>query len=286
MKGTLDTVDRLDSRQFLLAIKKLANTFNYGTDRSPFLGSGIEYVQSRPYQPGDPIRAIDWRITARTGRVFIKEYEAPKQMPCYLLIDTSASMMIQSGPRSKYATALHIAGGLAFACLDRVSPVGVVGLGESEFRMEPSLSAGQVLQWLHKLRHFRYDESTLFSRRIAQLAPTLNSRSLIIALTDLHDSDGLPALKLLAQRHDCVVLQLQDPAELGLPGAGFLRAGEAESNRMTVVRGRHTGIDTAESVQLLKRAGVDHRLVRVDQPFAADLRQFFKARNLLGRGAR
>jgi uncharacterized protein (DUF58 family) len=286
MEGFLDTTDTLDSRQFLLAVKKLADTLSYGTDRSPFLGSGIEFVQSRPYQWGDPIRSIDWRVTARTRRIYVKEYEAPKRMPCYLLIDTSASMAVTSVPKSKYAIAVHIAGGLAFACLERVSPVGVVGVGGREFRVEPSLAAGQILQWMHKLRRFRYDEPTTIGRRIAELAPTLTSRALVVALTDLHDPSAVPALKLLAQRHDCVVLQLQDPAETSLRGAGFLRAGEAETGRVFVTRGRRPWIDPATTAQELKRAGVDHLLVRTDQPFAGTLRNFFKSRHLLGRGAR
>ena len=127
--GFLDTCDQLDSRQFLIAVKSLADSLSYGTDRSPFLGSGIEYAQSRQYQYGDPIKTIDWRVTARTGKVFIKEYEAPKRLPCFLLVDTSASMVISSQRRSKYATAVHIAGGLAFACLERIMQEAVTPNG-------------------------------------------------------------------------------------------------------------------------------------------------------------
>src|SRR5262245_44290532 len=101
-EGFLDTVDALPTRQFVLAVKRLADSFSYGADHSPFVGSGIEYVQSRPYLPGDPIRSIDWRVTARTGKTYVKEYEAPKRLPCYLLLDTSASMTISSVKRSKY----------------------------------------------------------------------------------------------------------------------------------------------------------------------------------------
>jgi uncharacterized protein (DUF58 family) len=286
MTGVLDTADHLNSRQFLIAIRKLADTLSYGTDKSPFLGSGIEYAQSRPYQWGDPVRSMDWKITARTGKPFVKEYEAPKRMPAYLLLDTSASMTISSIAKSKYALAVHIAGGLAFACLDRVSPVGVVGVGGQDIRLRPSLSRGQILQWLHRFRTFRYDEPTTLGRRIAQLAPTLSSRALIIGLSDLHDNQAVPALKLLAQKHDVVVLQLQDPAEMGLAGAGFLRAGEAETGRVFVTRSSRQYVNPADTAQELKRAGVDHLLIRTDESITAKLRNFFAGRNVLGRGSR
>ena len=81
MEGHLEAIDPLDGRQYLVAVRRLADTLSYGTDHSPFLGSGIEFVQSRAYVPGDPIKAIDWKVTARTGRVHVKEFEAPKRMP-------------------------------------------------------------------------------------------------------------------------------------------------------------------------------------------------------------
>ena len=286
MEGFLDSVDALDARQFVLAVKRLADDLSYGSDRSPFLGSGIEYAQSRPYQWGDPVRSIDWRITARTGKPYVKEYEAPKRLPCHLLLDTSASMTVASGKRSKYAIALQLAGGLAFACLDRVSPVGVVGLGGRDLRIEPSLSSERILQWLHQLRRFRYDEPTALGRRIADLAPSLTSRAVILVLSDLHDPDALPALKLLAQKHDCAVFQLQDPAEKGIGGAGFLRAREAETGRDFVTRARKTWIDPEIAALALRRSGIDHLVIETDKPFAARVRHFCRSRSLLGRGAR
>ncbi|MGL6073880.1 MAG: DUF58 domain-containing protein [Fimbriiglobus sp.] len=286
MTGQLETADHLNSRQFLIAIKKLADTLSYGTDKSPFLGSGIEYAQSRMYQWGDSVRSIDWKITARTGKVFVKEYEAPKCLPCYMLIDTSASMTVSSYKKSKYAVAVHIAGGLAFAFLDRVSPVGVLGVGGKDFRIQPSLSRGQILQWLHRLRTFRYDEPTTLGRRISELAPTLSSRCMLLVLSDLHDPTALPALKLLAQQHDVIVLQLQDPAEKGLPGAGFMQAGEAETGRTFVTSGNTTWTDSEGTALELKRAGVDHLMIPTHQPFAANLRHFLAARAGQGRGKR
>lgn len=286
VEALLDRVDPLDSHQFLIAVKKLADSLSYGTDHSPFLGSGLEFVQSRPYQYGDPVRSIDWRVTARTGKIHVKEYEAPKRLPCYLLVDTSASMTISSQKRSKYATALQVAGGIALACLERVSPVGVVSVGSLNFRVEPSLSRQQILEWLHRLRRYRFDEETLLAQRIAELGTSLTSRALVVVLSDLHEPRALPALKQLAQLHDVVVLQFRDPAELGLRGAGFLRAQEAETGRAFVTVGRGIRLDQVYLEQELKRSRIDHFLIETDKPFAHKLRYFFQSRNLLGRGAR
>jgi uncharacterized protein (DUF58 family) len=218
--------------------------------------------------------------------LFVKEYEAPKRLPCHLLIDTSASMTISSVRRSKYALAVHLAGGIALACLERISPVGVVGVGGRKLRIPPSLSKHQVLQWLHQLRKFRYDESTGLGKRITELSPSLTSRALVMVFSDLHDPRAIPALQLLAQKHDVVVMQLQDPAESSLRGAGFMRAREAETGRPFVTHGRRQWLDQSAVERELKRGGVDHLLLRTDKPFLHRVRHFLGSRGILGRGAR
>ena len=286
MQGRIHGTEILNSRQFFVAVKRLADALSYGTDRSPFLGSGVEYVQSRPYQYGDPIKSIDWRVTARTRKVHVREYEAPKRMPAYLLVDSSASMTISSHQPSKYETAVFMAGGLALACLDRISPVGLLTLGGRGIHVRPSLSRDQVMQWLHKLRTYRYDEPTELSARVLELLPGLTQRALVIVLSDLHDPQSMPVLKRLAQKHDTVILQLRDPAEVTLTGGGWVRAREAETGRAFVAHGRASWLDQPALEAELKRAGIDHLRIDTGQPYAARLRQFFKARNLLGRGAR
>jgi uncharacterized protein (DUF58 family) len=286
VEGVVDTLDVLEARQFKLVVRRLADSLGYGTDHSPFLGSGIEFVQSRPYQPGDPVRAIDWRVTARTGRFHVKEYESPKRMPVYLLIDTSASMTVASTRRSKYATALFLAGGLALACLDRVSPVGVIGVGSRGVRIGPSLSRPQVFEWLLRLRRFRYDETTRLAARIGEVTPSLAERVLVIVLSDLHDPAALGALRLLGQRHDCAVVQLQDPAERSLRGAGLLRAREAETGREFWTHGRRLHLDQAAVDTALRQGGIDHLLVGTDSLSIPAVRNFFASRGLLGRMAR
>jgi hypothetical protein len=142
------------------------------------------------------------------------------------------------------------------------------------------------MEWLHRLRRFRYDEPTMLESRITELSPSLSSRALIIILSDMHCEGALAALKLMAQMHDCVVLQLQDPAETNLRGSGFIRAQEAETGRAFVTHGRAQWLDQETIDRELKRGGIDHMLIRTDIPFAHKLRHFFESRDLLGRGAR
>jgi len=286
MEGHLDELELFDPRQFVLSVRRLADSLSHGSDRSPYLGSGLEYAQSRPYQRGDSVRSIDWRVTARTGRLFVKEHEAQKCMPVQLLIDTSASMAVSSGARSKYALALYLAGGIALACLERISPVGVVGVGSGGFLARPSLSKTRILEWLLRLRDFRYDESTELARRIGELSPRLTQRSLVVVLSDLHDPLALEALKLLAQRHDCAVIHLTDPAEQSLRGTGLFRAREAESGREFVTHGRRAHVDPSLVEAELCGAGIDYLHLRTDREYVHAVRRFFAARGGFARLAR
>jgi len=286
LPGLLTELEPLSARQFVIGIRRLADDLTYGFDNSRYRGTGIDYAQSRPYEPGDPVKSMDWRVTARTGRYFIKEYDAPRRIPAWFLIDTSASMTVSSIGLSKYELALRTAGGLALACLDRMSPVGVLGCGSRELHIEPSLAKDLVMQWLLRLRRFAFDEGTALVRRIAQLRPQLKSLSLVTICTDLHEPGAIRAIAMLAQQHEVAVLQLQDPAEVSLRGAGIVRAQEAESGRTFVTHGRRPLLDQERITHELRRGGVGHLLIRTDQPFLPRLRQFFRARGLAGKGAR
>ena len=195
-------------------------------------------------------------------------------------------MMVGATTTTKYVAALQIAGGLALACLDRANPVGVLGVGERDLHIKPSLARDRVLQWLHGLRNFRYDEATTLSRRVAELGTRLTHRALVVILSDLHDDTAATSLRLLAQQHDCVALQLRDRAERGLPGAGLLFAREAETGHAFVTHGRRDWIDQQRLDGELKHAQIDHLLLDTDKPYVHRLRSFFRARDVLGRGTR
>jgi uncharacterized protein (DUF58 family) len=278
--------DPVDARQFEVTVKHLANSLNFGQDESVFHGGGLEFAQSRLYNPGDPVKFIDWKVSARVGKLFIKEYQEPKQIPLYLLVDTSASMCVSSQVLSKYAWAVRIATGIALAAQSTMTPVGLLGCGARELHVRPSLSRNLVMEWSHKLRHHNFVEETSLAQRAREITPALKRLTTVIVLSDLHDPGAFAALQVLGQEHDCIVLHLQDPAELNVKGAGLFRGAEAESGRAFVGHGRREFIDSAAWQSELTRFGIDYLYLRTDQPILGRLRHFLNRRGLGGSSGR
>ena len=269
-------------RQFEFEVKRLADSLSFGGDPSRYLGSGLEYAQSRPYEPGDPIKLMDWRVTARVGKPYVKEYEASRQVPLYLCVDTSASMCVGSVEQGKYYWAVRLAAGLALAGLERMSPVGVISGGERDLRITPTLSAPTVMQWSEGLRQYDFRERTQLSTRLRSLAASLKARSVVCLFSDLHDPEALSALELLNASHEVIVFWLQDPAEAKLPRGGIFRTREAETGHRAVLNGR-TPLDNVDRIrESLVQSGIEFLHIPVDQPVLPRVRYFLKHRKSLG----
>jgi uncharacterized protein (DUF58 family) len=276
---------------FQFVVRRLADDLAFGTDASTFTGSGIEYAQSRPYEPGDSVRAMDWRLTARTGRAFVKEYESLKRMGVHLLVDTSASMGIGMAELTKHDLAVWCAAAIGLLAQRRLSPVAVHGGGERETRFEPSLLATDLWHAVEPLRRSTACEGTRIGRRLSQVATRARRASVIVVLSDLHDPEAIPAIRRATRRHDVVVLQMRDPAEREPLRAGFFRGREAETGAAFVGLGRTrwagagaagagaAGDDDAEPVaRVIARAGASHLELDTDRPFIGPLRHFLAVR--------
>jgi uncharacterized protein (DUF58 family) len=283
-----DLPPEVANRPFEIAVRRLADDLRYGLDASRYVGSGIDYVQSRPFVDGDPIRDLDWRVTARTGRFHVKQYESLKTTPIYLLVDTSGSMVFSSRPLSKHMLSALVAGGLALSAVRRLSPVGLLAGGSRRLHSRPSLSIANMFQWLHELRRPRLEEPTKLGERLDQLQGLLKSGSLVVVISDLHDPEAVPAIKRISQRHDCVVIQVEDPAERGRLRGGVFRGVEAETGRSFIAHGHSRWFDGAgqRPGADLKSAGIDYLLLATDRPFVPPLRRLLADRGMLMRNKR
>lgn len=278
--------DELAHGDFEMVVRRLADDLAFGTDLSLFVGSGLEYAQSRPYAPGDAIKMMDWRLTARIGKPYVKEYETLKRTCIYLVLDTSASMGVSSTTLTKHDMAVWIAAAVGLVGQRRLSPVALIGGGERETRLFPSLRRSDLWQALEPLRMGSLSESTRIAERLRMLDVRADRSSVVMAVTDLHDPEVVPALRHMAQKHDCVVIHLMDPTEAGGLRSGFYLGQEAETGRTFIAHGRTRWSRTEELESEMIRGGVSCIRLRTDEPFVSPLRHFLSARaaSLGGRG--
>lgn len=269
----------LDERQFALAVERMADSLGYGAQRSPFIGASVDYVQSRMYQFGDSVKNIDWRITARTGKTFVKEYEASKHMPVFIMVDDSGSMMTGSGGHTKYEWTILLASALALASIRQLSAVGMLTCGQSDqsLRFNPSLSRAQVYQWAYLLRKRSKGpgwRKTDISKKIRDISDNSHEKHLIIVLSDFHEADVESAVKHVAQMHEVIALKMQDPVECGKVGRGIFRAREAEIERHFVVSGQRCFQSYDSFIPAMRKSGVRAMTLNTGINFIPVLRMF------------
>jgi uncharacterized protein (DUF58 family) len=276
--------DELARGDFEMVVRRLADDLAFGMDLSRFIGSGLEYAQSRPYSPGDPIKMMDWKITARLGKPFVKEYDTPKRTNVFIVVDTSASMGISSAMITKHDLAVWIASAIGLIAQRRMSPVGVIGGGERETRLNPSLNRADLWQALDPLRASNLSEGTRLADRLGDLDLRATRSSVFIVISDLHDPDAIPAIRHASQKHDCVAIHLMDPAERGRLRAGFFRGQEAESGRSFVAHSNSAWGREGEVAADFARCGTSYLRLQTDQPFIAPLRHFLSFRPMMGGG--
>ena len=230
------------------------------------------------------MRLLNWRLTARTGRAYVREYEALKRTSVYIFIDTSASMAVRSVARSKHDLAIWIASALGLVAQRRMSPVALVGAGERTVALVASLSRNDLWQSLEPLRAHDFTEGTELAARIRQIAARATRASLFVVLSDLHDPDAVSAIRHAAQKHDVAVMHLLDPSETKPVRAGFFRGREAETGRSFLGTSRTQFGNPDETRAELLRSGADYLRLETDQAFLAPLRHYLGARGLLARG--
>ncbi len=220
---------------------KLVSSALAGAYRSNFRGTGIEFESVRPYEPGDDVRTIDWKVTARVGEPFIKTYVEDRTLILQLLVDTSRSMDFGSGEKSKREAAAEVCALLALVAGRNQDQVGLC-----LFADEPGLHLAPKKGQHHVLRLIREVMAAPAEGRGSSLARVLEHqlrylkrRSLVLVVSDFLGTEAWEdELARLARRHDVIAVRVFDPLEEELPGAGWLELCELESGRALDVDAR------------------------------------------------
>jgi len=233
---TADTRKLLDPyfvsklRRLDLIARLVVEGFVTGLHKSPYHGFSVEFAEHRPYMPGDPFRAVDWKVYAKTDRFFIKEFEEETNLRSYILFDVSSSMAYRSSEKllTKLEYGVYLAAALAYLMIQQQDAVGLLTFDDAVRRLIPSRSAGAHLRViLGELARFDARAQDQASGRRTSIGPSLHyladrltRRGLIILISDLMDDPAsvLTGLKHFRHRqHEVVVLNVLDPAEVKFP---------------------------------------------------------------------
>ena len=217
-----DVLNRVNNLE--LKAKLVVEGFITGLHKSPFHGFSVEFSQHRPYNPGDSLRFIDWKVFGRTDRFYIKQYEEETNLKAYILLDVSKSMEFSSTAISKLLYGKYMASALTYLMLMQRDAVGMVLFDQAIKKILPPRSASSYLQpVLRELDQAVTGKDTDISQVLHSMAERIKRRGLIILISDLMDEpekviSGLRHFR--HNKHEVLVFHLLDPAEISFDFSG------------------------------------------------------------------
>ncbi len=201
-----------------LVARYLVEGFIAGLHRSPYHGFSVEFSEHRPYQQGDDVRHIDWRLWARTGRYHVKQYEEETNLKAWVLLDSSASMDYGSGSISKFRWGCLLAASLMYLMIRQQDAAGLVLFDDKmRLKMPPRAVRGYLNTLYSALEQAQPSGTTAMAQTLHHMADGLKKRGLVILISDLLDDEEqvLQGLKHFRHTgHEVLVFHLMDPAEL------------------------------------------------------------------------
>ena len=210
-----------------------ANSMKEGNFKSLYRGQGIEFSGVRDYIRGDDVRTIDWNVTARMGRPYVKMFNEERELQIFIVLDSSASMQLAAGKKSKYEAATEAAAIVTIAAELNNCPIGAVFFdGEIHFSCKPTLSKEQTMTILTHLDKMpkKGKNGSVLGPALTGAEKLLKTRSLVFVFSDFRSSDWEKPLISIAHKNDVIAVRLQDKYDNELPRIGTVVFKDVESN--------------------------------------------------------
>jgi uncharacterized protein (DUF58 family) len=221
------------ARRLHLSARRVAPQGRFADQRSRDRGMGLEFEDHRPYTPGDDLRAVDWHLERRLGRLFVRLYEQQEDLPLYLLPDVSRSQFLEDPPRGRAGLRATVL--LAAASLFQHDTVGVFPFAEDlSILARPASGRNRAVTLASRLAALEAGGATDIPKAIARLSALRLRRGLVVLVSDLFDPQGIEAVtKAFGRlRHRLLVVQLTRPVDADPGLAGDLRLVDCESGAM------------------------------------------------------
>ena len=278
-------------RRIEIVTNRIVNETMSGRYESVFKGRGIEFEEVREYQPGDEIRAIDWNVTARTGRPYIKRFVEERELTVLFLVDLSRSMAFGSVRQMKVRVATELCAVLAFSAIKHQDKVGLLLFTDRIERfLPPKKGPKHVLRLIRDVLTCEpTGRGTNLAIALDYLARVTHRKAVVFLVSDFFTPNIQVPLAMANRRHDVVAVHLVDPREEALPAAGWIQFEDLETGQEQLLDSGRVGVRQAYAQRaaahqarvraMVRAAGVDLVEVRTDAPYLDPLVKFFRMRS-------
>lgn len=279
-------------RKIEIKTRGLSNNIFAGEYHSAFKGRGMAFSEVREYQYGDDVRDIDWNVTARFGRPFVKVFEEERELTVILMVDVSGSLDFGTVNQTKRQMVTEIAATLAFSAIQNNDKIGVIFFSDHvEKFIPPKKGRKHILLIIRELLSFEpKSHKTDIADAVEFMTNAIKKRCTVFLLSDFYNTgDFQQQLTIANRRHDVVALQVYDQRMTELPNIGLLRLRDAESGEDIFVDTSSASVRRAhhewwinhqnEVRHSLTYSNVDSVSVRTDEDYVKALMNLFKRRN-------
>jgi len=278
-------------RQIQIYTSRAVDASFAGQYESVFKGRGMQFDEVREYTPGDDIRTIDWNVTARTGKPYIKRFVEEREMTVIFAVDLSASGAFGTVSKTKNELAAEFCAVLAFAAAKNNDKVGLLIFTDRiELYIPPKKGGTHVLRLIRELLYFQMPQrKTDIPQAVDYLARVTRKKATIFMVSDFIETGFKRSLSLLNKHHDVIAVSVRDPAEISMPGIGLVELVDAETGEIVLIDTSSTGFKNQyrqagserfnELKNMLKSIKIDCINITTDKPYINDLIQFFHMRH-------
>ena len=273
-----------------LLARSVVEGFLTGLHRSPYKGFSVDFMQFRPYVPGDDLQRVDWRVYARTDRYYVKEYEGETNTQVQIVLDTSGSMGYKTGALTKLEYGCYLAASMALLANRQRDASGLTLFNQDiDTYCPPGISRTHLLTLLTELEKASSQAPTSMERSLSTVAERHRRRGFVVLISDLlTDLDTVErALSLLRfTGHNVLVMQILDPQEISFDYKDVIEVVDMESGRKMLIDAKDARTlyrQNFKSFQerLKKVCGllkVEHVMLRTDEPLDRALFHYLSAR--------
>ncbi|MDR2420444.1 MAG: DUF58 domain-containing protein [Puniceicoccales bacterium] len=287
-------------RRLEIKTRRLLSDPLVGAYRSVFKGQGMDFEEVREYSPGDDVRSIDWNVSAKMNRPYVKKFREERELTMLIAVDLSASLDFGSGESSKRDIVGELASVLAFSATKNQDKVGLLLFTDRiEAYIPPNKGKNHILRIIREVLFFEpQGRKTDFLQALNFLHQILKRRTIIFLLSDFLPSkarsgrlsdDEFHALEWIQRRHDAICVRLEDPRERSIPSVGWIRWEDSETGEqlemntsaknfqeryVQTIRSQHRQLEDR-----LRRCGIDFFCISTEVPFIHAFESFLKTRH-------